>query len=953
MNEVFPEIKISVIVPVFNIEKYIERCILSLVNQTLQEIEILCIDDGSTDKSAEILDLLQKTYPDKIKVMHIENGGVSNARNIGLQSAHGEYIGFVDGDDYVRSDMYEKLYKKAIDEQSDIVSSAYVSLFEKSSYVKHSGNMQYYGKSLYETPELLTYDVSFLWNKIFKRSMIEAHRLRFDALRIFEDMLFVDKAFLVANRISKCNEPFYYYRRVRPGSAMNIFSEKLFDLFKALDFLFDFYRENNAFETFKETLLFITLNHIFLRYKTIVPYEEIYINLKLKFLDESIEFLNTRFPNWQESDYYYTTLNVCKESYISKEYWTEYIKYVAISNLPEELELIANEIKLRGTLNSTDVKTEQNETDINKKEKKTNKLSDLELGIIYKKYCKKKKINAKSILLDSQHGDNLNGSMFYLLKQLLTDSKYSDFTVYLVYRSEKQNTFLEKLNYYNLHPNLIEISTKDYVKALATSKYLFNDTSFPIFFSKRIDQVYLNTWHGTALKTLGISSKGEIYRIGNLQRNFCSADYVLCPNEHMKNVFDNDYYLSTLGKTKYLFSGYPRNSVFFEKPNQNIIDENELKGKQVILYMPTWRGSVEKVGDNKLCNYLFEIDKSLNDNQIMYVNLHPYVEDLIDYKEFSHIKTVPSKYEIYDFLNCCDILITDYSSVFFDFAVSGKSIIFFTYDLEEYISDRGMYFSLSDFPFKSVNTVEDLISAINDENNVDAKEFVERFCAFEHAEVPQEILDFILFKKDFKGNAFIEEQKHKEKKNVLVYAGCLYNNLHTDSLYKALNNVKSDNDYIITFLSRHLRRNYSVLKGFTSDVKSYSVLGALNYLKSSKDEKLAKAFNNFKYFNRHKNKFMSYSEEEYTRLYGHINIDTIVCYGGKSSMLLSILSCAPCKKILFIPSKGTFNENLNHNIYNNFDKIYYKHKSVGKKLKHAGHKNIEKITDCKQVFTDI
>lgn len=949
MEKISKDIKISIIVPVFNIEKYIERCLLSLVNQTLQEIEILCIDDGSTDESAQIIDSLQKQYPDKIKVFHIENKGVSNARNIGLEKAQGEYIGFVDGDDYVRSDMYEKLYNKALEEKSDIVSSSYVSLFEKKSHIIHSGDMEFYGKSVYDSPQLLACDVSFLWNKIYKRSMLEEHNLKFKALRIFEDMLFVDESFLVANRISKVDEPFYYYRRVRLGSATNVFSEKFFDLFNALELLFDFYKNYNAFEQFNEMLLFITLNHSFIRHRTVIPYDEKIINLKLKFLDTSFEFLDKHFPDWKDSDFYYSVRTACKENYINKEYWTDYIKYVAISDLPEGLLAKAEEIKAQYNLEPVENANVQDNLILDKKEK--NVLSELELGILYKKYSKKEMINSKAILLDSQHGDNLNGNMFYLLKQLLNDSKYSDFTVYLVYRTEKKSDFLEKLDFYNLHPQLVDNRSKNYVKALAASKYLLNDTSFPLFFNKRNEQVYLNTWHGTALKTLGISSKGEVHRIGNLQRNFCNADYVLCPNAHMRNVFSNDYYLSVLGKTKYMFAGYPRNSVFFEQANQRIIKENDLEDKQVILYMPTWRGSVENINDNDLYNYLCDIDKNLNNNQIMYVNLHSYVDDLIDYGKFSHIKPVSTKYEIYDFLNCCDVLITDYSSVFFDFAISGKKIILFTYDRESYLADRGMYFSLSDFPFPAVETVEELMRAIKDENNADTKEFTQQFCAYDSKTISLEILDYILFGKDFESNAFIEERPNKNNENILVFGGNLFNNLHSDSLYNAINNADKKDNYIITFLSKYLRQNYSVINGFPPEVKSYSLLGRMNYLKPSREKRLAKALRNYKYFNMHKSKFHSYLKEEYDRLYGHLDIDKIVCYGGKSPIVLAILSCAPCEKILYVPSAGTFNENLNQNIYKNFDKIYYRHNAVGKKLKSAGHKNIIKTSDGKDVFS--
>ena len=112
MKNVLNNIKVSIIVPVYNSEKYLQTLINSLIAQTLKEIEIIVIDDGSTDSSGKILDDYQSEL-EKIKVIHKQNAGVSAARNTGLEVASGEYIGFVDSDDWIEKDMYEKLYNTA------------------------------------------------------------------------------------------------------------------------------------------------------------------------------------------------------------------------------------------------------------------------------------------------------------------------------------------------------------------------------------------------------------------------------------------------------------------------------------------------------------------------------------------------------------------------------------------------------------------------------------------------------------------------------------------------------------------------------------------------------------------------------------------------------------------------------------------------------------------------
>lgn len=105
---------LSIIVPVYNVEKFIDKCLYSLVNQTLQDIEIIIVNDGSTDNSQNIIDEYVKNYSNKLVSLNKENGGLSDARNFGLKHASGEYVGFVDSDDFIDFDMYEKLYDYAI-----------------------------------------------------------------------------------------------------------------------------------------------------------------------------------------------------------------------------------------------------------------------------------------------------------------------------------------------------------------------------------------------------------------------------------------------------------------------------------------------------------------------------------------------------------------------------------------------------------------------------------------------------------------------------------------------------------------------------------------------------------------------------------------------------------------------------------------------------------------------
>ena len=217
-------IKVSVIVPVYNVEDYIRECIVSLVNQTLDSIEIIVVNDGTLDRSIEkIKDLLDK-YPN-IKLINKENGGLSSARNEGLKYAKGKYIAFVDSDDYVEKDFLEILYHAAEAECLDIVFSGYKRLLSDGHIqeeVRNSNllNKVYNGVDyLAEQFRMKDYKME-VWDDLYNREFLEKHELAFYDKLIHEDDEFTPKVLLKANRVKLINHYGYIYRQ-RENSIMN------------------------------------------------------------------------------------------------------------------------------------------------------------------------------------------------------------------------------------------------------------------------------------------------------------------------------------------------------------------------------------------------------------------------------------------------------------------------------------------------------------------------------------------------------------------------------------------------------------------------------------------------------------------------------------------------------------------------------------------------------------
>ena len=224
--------KITVIVPVYNVENYLEKCLDSLINQTYKNLEIIVINDGSTDNSGEICqEYAQKD--NRIVYIEKENGGLSDARNVGLDKMTGSYVTFIDSDDWAELDYVEILYKKIIEYQADISVGNYYSYNEdEETYYFHIYGDSYYEKvydnisifeNLYESQEMKSFALISAWGKLYKAKLFDY--LRFEKGKLGEDGYFNQKMYLSVNKVVYLNKGLYAYRQ-RSGSITNTWTEK-------------------------------------------------------------------------------------------------------------------------------------------------------------------------------------------------------------------------------------------------------------------------------------------------------------------------------------------------------------------------------------------------------------------------------------------------------------------------------------------------------------------------------------------------------------------------------------------------------------------------------------------------------------------------------------------------------------------------------------------------------
>lgn len=359
----------------------------------------------------------------------------------------------------------------------------------------------------------------------------------------------------------------------------------------------------------------------------------------------------------------------------------------------------------------------------------------------------------KTCLFEAGVGRNINGNMFALLRELCTNPSYQDFQPIFSVGKDMVDAARSRFAAYGLgKTRIVVLESDEYNECLARAKYLFNDNTFPAYFTKRADQVYLNTWHGTPLKRLGLSNiENSLRSFANVQKNLLTADYLLFPNEFTRDVFMEDYDLAPFFSHTSVVCDYPRNDVFDDgQLYQRVRCEEGIDANhQAIAYMPTWRGTgrtADSEGQIQQATALLEhLDQRLRDDQTLFVNLHFTVQGSLDFGSYRHIRPFPKHLETYDFLAACDTLITDYSSVMFDYAVTGRPIVLFAYDEDEYMSEKGTYFPYRSLPFPIVATADELVEKLDQTQPVEGYEtFKQRFCAHHDGDAAAKLLALVL-----------------------------------------------------------------------------------------------------------------------------------------------------------------------------------------------------------------
>lgn len=564
----------------------------------------------------------------------------------------------------------------------------------------------------------------------------------------------------------------------------------------------------------------------------------------------------------------------------------------------------------------------------------------------YNTFYEKVPVDKKEILLVSRSGLALESNILAILKEL-NQPEYKEFYKVLAVQKNKKEQIQKKLERYGISVDkFVYTREPSYYYHLAKAGWLINDTTFPGRYIKKDGQTYLNVWHGTPLKRMGQDNPEERYDTGNVMRNLLQSDYLVFPNLYMEEKMSGAYNLKELYQGTVLHEGYPRNCIFFH-PEQGTKLKELLgyAGTQLSIYMPTFRGTSSSVQEedyvNQIKDYLNRIDILLHENQIMLVKLHPFVQSQLTLDSYHHIRLFPEGYDTYEVLNACDVLITDYSSVMYDFAVTGRRILLFAYDLEYYQGSRGMYEDISDYPFPLVRTPEELVKELNTDSGHPDDDFLQKYCTYEQVNAARNICHHVLLGEKICKSTSMPGTK---KKKVLLYAGSLRPNGITTAFYSMLSQLDPSRcEYYISYRSPSLKEHPERLRPVSEGYHFYPLATEMNLDILTSIAQLIYLRWGITGLGIGKRLDRAY-KREWQKHFGCVSFDHVVHYDGYENYMIALLKTAPCTRTIWAHSdmekwmaeKHNPSRPLLQNAYASYDHVVPVGEDVKESAEHIG-----------------
>ncbi|GAB0323489.1 hypothetical protein JPSP46_19770 [Staphylococcus pseudintermedius] len=416
-------------------------------------------------------------------------------------------------------------------------------------------------------------------------------------------------------------------------------------------------------------------------------------------------------------------------------------------------------------------------------------------------------IKPHQILYQVRDGKSITDSPYAIFLGLNAHETFSNYQhIWVVDHPDTLVFYQEKFKVFQ-NVSFVIKESNEYLKALTESKFLINNATFPAYFTKKPQQIYINTWHGTPLKHMGFDVKNNLKGSQNTMKNFLASDYMISPNAHTTNIFKHAFKLDSLYSGEILEIGYPRIDLTINttanEAREYLAEHLNLKKNPIILYCPTWRGKNVNDPENSLLN-VFEEIKLLNQklpHQVL-VKVHPFVYSKA--KEMPELKPylVPDFLDTNQLMPAVDLMITDYSSIFFDFLVTDKPIVFYVPDLDKYQNERGVYIDLCALPGPVADNIQDVITLVSNESYKDADvqgkyaKFKHNFVNYENGSVTERLIESVFLNQQ---DTSSKNASHHQKEKILLYPGGMKHNGITTSVINLLANINYDKYDVTVF----------------------------------------------------------------------------------------------------------------------------------------------------------
>jgi len=556
---------------------------------------------------------------------------------------------------------------------------------------------------------------------------------------------------------------------------------------------------------------------------------------------------------------------------------------------------------------------------------------------VYYRYYKKLAIRKNVVLLESTHGKTFQGHLFYLLRELV--STRPELNLYVVGQTACEIKMFLTLNGFD-NVMVVKHLSKRYLRLLASAEFLLNDTTFYPFFIKKPGQRYVNFWHGTPLKTLGHDME-NVTDAANVQRNFYMTDQIIVGNQFLADTIARSHGLNGIFQGEMVIAPSPRNSILMDDGRREVMREKlGITEKKVSFYMPTWRGTVGKISDEsaRLLADLRVLSMGLSDAEVLYVKLHPFV-GVVDLNEFENIKMMPAELELYEFLTVVDVLVTDYSSIMYDFVLTNRPVILYMYDQDDYFATRGVYDDIDRYPFRQALDVEDLLLAIKEApDKTDYSAMVAEFCPVDCVAGAKIIADYI-FGSTVDDKVSVTKLAN-DKETVLVLGGEFWDNGVTIALLNTFDNIDLlKRNYVVLVGQRQIKKEHEFrVRGLPEPVTFYAY--PENITAGPVDRFLYLAYLRFEWFDGRmiRRRVGKLLQDEFKRFTGDLKIAHFIHYTGFGARFSELVNHLPpaintvhyahTDMIAEYAAKRNFNQKITFSAYQHVDKVAVVHENL-------------------------